>query len=529
MGAFRTWGLILGLTLVLGRTVCGFPAAAQDLRIGVASEVTTLDPHFFHLTSNTEIHKLIYSGLVTQDANMNVVPDLAQSWRVLDSTHWEFTLRPGVTFQDGTPLTADDIAFTYMRARDVPNSPGSFLQYLKHVKSTTVVDPHTVVLETDGPDPILLNEIQNVWIISRHIGSGATTADYNSRKAAIGTGPYRVTEWVQGDHITLERFDGYFGPKPDWARVVYRPITNDAARFAALISGDTDLIAAVPANDLDRLRADAALTMSAMQSNRCYFWTLDVGRTVSPLITDSDGAPMTRNPLQDVRVRRAMSMALDRDALVSRIMLGQAVQAAQFMPDGVPGTSTKLKPPRFDLAEAKKLLAEAGYPKGFGLTIDAPNDRYVNDAALAQAVGQMWSRLGLHVSVDAMPKAMYFPRAVKLSFSVLFSGNSTDTSEPLSQLQYLLGTFDPAKGIGAGNFGRYSNPALDQLLASAAITLDNTKRAALIAQSYELAIGQDVAVIPMLFPVTTWGMRKGIAYGGFPQEATVASLVHKVK
>src|SRR5471032_3300516 len=201
-------------------------AFAADLRIGVASEVTTLDPHFFHLTSNTEIHKGIYSGLVTQDADMKVVPDLAVSWRTIDDTHWEFKLRPGVSFHDGTPLTADDVVFTYERARGVPNSPGSFLQYLKHVTKTVAADPLTVVVETVGPDPILLNELQNVWIVSRKNGTGATTADYNSRKAAIGTGPYRLAEWVPGDHITLARFEGYYGPKPDWDKVTYRAITN---------------------------------------------------------------------------------------------------------------------------------------------------------------------------------------------------------------------------------------------------------------------------------------------------------------
>src|SRR5258706_5827200 len=193
--------------------LAGAAASAADLSIGVASEVTTLDPHFFHLTSNTEIHKGIYSGLVTQDADMNVVPDLASSWRTLDATHWEFKLRPGVTFHDGTPLTADDVVFTYERARSVPNSPGSFLQYLKHVTKTTAADPLTVIVETDGPDPIVLNELQNVWIVSRKNGTGATTSDYNSGKAAIGTGPYRLADWVQGDHITLRRVEGDYGCK----------------------------------------------------------------------------------------------------------------------------------------------------------------------------------------------------------------------------------------------------------------------------------------------------------------------------
>ena len=434
-------------------------ASAADLKIGVASEVTTLDPHFFHLTSNTEIDKLVYSGLVTQDVDLKVIPDLAVSWRTLDDTHWEFKLREGVKWHDGSPFTADDVVFTYQRARNVPNSPASFLQFLKHVAKTTAVDDHTLVIETDQPDPILLNEILNVWIVSRKNGGNATTADYNSGKAAIGTGPYREVEWVPGDRIVLERFDGYFGDKPEWQRVTYKPITSDASRVAALLSGDVDLISNVPGNDVATLKANPKITLGTMASNRCYFWTLDVDRDASPQLTDTDGKPLTKNPLKDVRVRRAMAMAIDRDALVSRVMQGQAVAAAQFMPDGVPGTSAKLKPVAYDLAGAKKLLAEAGYADGFGLVVNSSNDRYPNDAQVNQAVAQMWSRLGLKPTVNAMPKAMYFPRVAKLEFSVLLSGNSTDTGEPLSQLQYLLGTYNAAKGIGAGNNGRYSKPA----------------------------------------------------------------------
>jgi peptide/nickel transport system substrate-binding protein len=523
MGVFRAACLAVSIALAAAS------ASAADLRVGVASEVTTLDPHFFHLTSNTEIHKALYSGLVTQDADMKVIPDLAAAWRTVDDTHWEFKLRPNVTFHDGTPLTADDVVFTYTRARAVPNSPGSFLQYLKHVKSTTAVDPLTVMVETDGPDPIVLNELQNVWIVSRKNGDAATSADYNSGKAAIGTGPYRLGEWVPGDHITLRRFDGYYGAKPDWDAVTYRPIVNDAARTAALLSGDVDLIAAVPGNDLANVRANPKLTVSTMESNRCFFWALDVARDNSPGVTDLDGNPMDKNPLKDERVRRALSKALDRAALVSRVLQGQGVPAAQFMPDGVAGTSAKLQPEAFDLPGAKKLLADAGWANGFGLSIAGTNDRYINDAAIAQAVGQMWTRLGLKVTVNTLPKAVYFPRANKLEFSVFLAGNSTDTSEPLSQLSYLLGSWDPAKGTGVGNWGRYSNPALDRLLATAYGTLDDRGRAGIIAEAYELALGHDVADIPMLFQITAWGMRKGIAYGGFPQDATVAQLIHVVK
>jgi peptide/nickel transport system substrate-binding protein len=517
------------LCALAGCVALSWGAAAGDLKIGVSSEVTTLDPHFFHLTSNTEIDKLIYSGLITQDANLKVIPDLAVSWRTIDPTHWEFKLRQGVKWHDGSPFTADDVVFTYQRARNVPNSPASFLQFLKHVAKTTAVDDHTLVIETDQPDPILLNEILNVWVVSRKNGGNATTTDYNSGKAAIGTGPYREVEWVPGDHITLERFDGYFGAKPDWQRVIYKPITNDASRVAALLSGDVDLISNVPGNDIARLKQNPSITLGTMESNRCYFWTIDVSRDASLQITDMDGKPLDKNPLKDVRVRRALSMAIDRTALVSQVMQGQAVQAAQFNPQGTPGTSAKLKPTPYDLAGAKKLLAEAGWAKGFGVVVNSTNDRYPGDALVNQAVAQMWTKLGLKATVNTLPKAMYFPRVVKLEFSVLLSGNSTDTGEPLSQLQYLLGTYDPAKGYGAGNYGRYSDPKFDAIIDQASKTLDDGKRNALLAEAYEYAIGENVAAIPMLFPITTWAMRKGVRYGGFPQEATVASLAHEVK
>ncbi len=346
----RTSGWLLALA---GCAALSSGGAAADLRIGVLSEVTTLDPHYFHLTANTEIDKLVYSALVTQAADLSVIPDLATSWQALDETHWQFRLRPGVKWHDGSAFTADDVVFTCQRARNVPNSPASFLQFLKHVVKATAVDDLTLEIETDQPDPILLNELLNVWIVSRKAGANASTADYNSGKAAIGTGPYREAEWAPGDRMALRRFDGYFGAKPEWERVTYKPITNDAARVAALLSGDVDLIGNVPANDVAALQGKAGFSVATMASNRCYFWTLDVDRDNSPQITDMDGAPMAKNPLKDARVRQAMSMAIDRNALVSRVMQGQAVAASQFMPDGVPGTSALMKPVAYDLDGAQ--------------------------------------------------------------------------------------------------------------------------------------------------------------------------------
>ena len=359
------------LALFIGRN-----ALAADLTVGVASEVTTLDPHFFHLTPNTEISKLLYSTIVTMDSKENIIPDLATSWSPTDETHWTFKLRPGVTFHDGSPLTADDVVFSYQRARNVPNSPASFLQFLKHVVGVTAPDPLTVVVDTGAPDPILPNELMNVSIVSRKVGATATTQDYNAGRAAIGTGPYKFGRWVPGDRLELVRNDQYFGTKPDWEHVTYKPLTNDASRVASLLSGGVDVISAVPSNDIATLEHRPDITVTSIPSDRIIYIDLDVDRAVSPQVADADGQPMKVNPLQDVRVRRAMSMAVDRNGLVTRVLQNQGVPGGQFTPDWVAGGSPNLKAPAFDLAGAKALLTQAGYPNGFSLTLVGPNDRY---------------------------------------------------------------------------------------------------------------------------------------------------------
>ena len=514
-------------SLVFGAVLLGGGAAqSADLKIGVASETTTLDPHFFHLTPNTEVDKAIYSAIVTLDAQQHIIPDLATSWHAIDQTHWEFKLRPGVKFQDGTPFTADDVVFTYQRARNVPGSPGPFQQYLRHVVKATATDPATVTIETDGPDPILPNELQNVWIVSHTIGATATTQDYNSGKAAIGTGPYKLARWVPGDHLDLVRNDDYFGAKPDWEHVTYKPITNDASRLAALLSGDVDVISAVPSNDVESFKQRPGYAVTLLPSDRIIYIFLDIGRKTTPLVTALDGSPLPANPLQDIRVRQALSKAIDRVGLTEMVLRGQGKPAGQFAPDYLAGASPTLKPERFDLAGAKKLLAEAGYSEGFAITLNGPNDRYPNDAIVVQTVAQMWSKLGLRVKVDTMPKSVYFSRVIKQDFSAGLTGNSSDTAEPMSQLFYCLGTYNSTRGVGAGNAGRYSDPQFDLLLDKASTTLDDKARAGILAEAANLALGQDVAVLPIYHLVAAWGMRKGLSYGGFPQEATIAALIH---
>lgn len=381
----------LGLAALLAA-----PAMAQTLTIGSAAPVTTIDPHFHNVGPNNALTMHIFDRLVERDGRARPHPSLAVSWRVLSDTVWEFKLREGVTWHDGRPFTADDVVFTFSRVPNVPNSPGGFQGFLRAISRVEVVDDHTLRLHTRAPHPLMPLDLASVSIISRHAGEGAATEDYNSGRAAIGTGPYRLVSYSSGDRIEMARNDAWFGPAQPWTRVNYRIVNNDAARTAAMLAGDLDLIEQVPTSDLARLRRDPRVTVTEIPSLRTVYMAPDYSRDGgTPLVTDNAGQPLPVNPFKDARVRRALSMAINRDALVERVMEGAATSTAQWLPDGAFGYNAAVRPRAYDPDGAKRLLAEAGYPDGFRITMHTPNDRWPNDARLAQAVAQMWTRIGV--------------------------------------------------------------------------------------------------------------------------------------
>lgn len=504
------------------------PAGAQELRVALAAEPTSIDPLYHTLNPNNQVARHIFDRLVHQDARQRLVPGLALSWKPIDDATWEFKLRPGVTFHDGAPLTADDIIFSIDRADKVPNSPASFAIYTKAVKGIKVVDPLTLQIKTVTPYPLLPSDLSTIAIQEKRGVEGKGTEDFNKGSAAIGSGPYKFVEWVPGNRLVLARNDSYWGPKPDWGKVIMRPITNNAARVAALLAGDVDFIENVPTADLARLKTNPAVRVVQTVSNRVIYLHLDSNRDRSPFVLDNDGNPLVKNPLKDHRVRLAISKAINRQAIVERVMEGAAIPAGQLLPDGFFGVSPNLKPMAYDPEGAKKLLAEAGYPDGFRLTLHSPNDRYVNDEKVAQAVAQMLSRVGIKTEVQAMPQAVYFSRASKLEFSFMLLGWGADTGEPSSPLKSLLATNNPAKGMGTANRGRYSNPKLDGLLEEALATVDDEKRAGLLAQATEVGI-EDIGIIPLHYEVTLWGMRSDLTFEGNTNQYTQAFDVHPVK
>jgi peptide/nickel transport system substrate-binding protein len=505
-------------------------ATAQELRVGLANEPTAMDPHYHNLSPNNSLLNHIFERLVGQDERQRLTPELAESWKTLDPNTWELKLRRNVKFHDGSPFTADDVLFSFERAPNVENSPSSFGIYVKG-KTLTKVDDYTIHIKTASPYPLMPNDLSTIYIISKKNATGAKTPDYNSGKAAIGTGPYRFVEYTPGNRIVMQRFDQYWGHKPMWQRVTFRPIKSDPSRVAALLAGDVDFIEEVPATDMPRLKKDPKITVAEVVSNRIIYLHLDQFRDDSPFVRAKDGGPI-KNPLRDVRVRKALSMMIDRDAIVSRVMEGMAIKAGQLLPEGFFGVSSRLKPVAYDPNGAKKLLAEAGLPNGFRLTIHSPNDRYPNDAKIAEAVGQMLSRNGIDTQVVTMTQGVFFRDASTGSpekgpkFSLILVGWGSGTGEASSPLKSLLATFDRDKGMGASNRGRYSNAQVDKLINEALATVDDPKRAALLAQATEVAI-EDVGIIPLHYQVNTWAMRKGFSYKPRTDEYTLATEVTK--
>ena len=497
------------------------PLHAADISIALGADVTSIDPHFHNLTPNNNVANHVFETLVAKDARGRLAPALAESWRPVDDVTWEFKLRKGVKFHDGSDFTAADVAFSIDRVPTVPNSPSPFTTYSKQITEKIVVDPYTIRFKTAAPYPLMPTDLSTIMIVSSRAAKGAATEDFNSGKAAVGTGPFRFVRWQKGDRIELARFDGYWGPKAPWDKAVLRVITSDPTRVASLLAGEVRAIENVPTADLAKVAKHADLSVYRIVSHRVMYVHMDSARDKSPFVTDKAGRPLERNPLKDARVRRAMSKAINRQALVERVMEGAARATGQLLPEGMFGYSPALKAERYDVEGAKKLLTEAGYPDGFGLTIHAPNNRYVNDEQVAQTIAQMLTRVGIVTKVDAMPSSVFFSRANKLEFSMLLAGWGSDTAEASSPLKALLATFSKEKGMGQANRGRYSNRKMDALLDQALATVDDARREKLLQQATEMAMS-DVGIITLYHQENLWAARKGIAYTPRADERTFA-------
>ncbi|MDP3619418.1 MAG: ABC transporter substrate-binding protein [Ramlibacter sp.] len=500
-------------------------AVARDLVVAIKTEPSSMDPQYHALTPNIQLSQTLFDPLVCADAEMLPKPCLAESWTAQGNT-WTFKLRPNVKFSDGSPFTAADVLFTFDRVPKVPNSPSSYKIYLQEITKVEAVDALTVRITTEKPYPLLPTNMASLPILSAKAASGAapegkTTTELNAGNGLVGAGPYRFVSWKRGSEIIFERNPHYWGPKPAWDKVTYRPISNPAARVAALLAGDVDLVEDPPTDDLERLKKDPKLNVVAKASNRVIYVALDQNGEQTPGIQGTNG----KNPFLDKRVREAMSLAIDRQALVDRIMGGVATPAAQLLPLPMLGASKNLATPaKADPEKAKALLKAAGYPDGFALVLGSPNGRYINDSKVAQTLAAMWTRIGVKTTVDAAAPPVFFKNRDSYAYSAYLAGWGTATGEMSNTLNSLLVTPNKDKGVGTTNRSRYSNKAMDKLVDDSADLMDPAKRGEMLARASETAMA-DFAMLPIHFEHSVWAMKKGIEFSGRADQQTMVQYV----
>ena len=502
--------LLRSISVSLILVVCLGTADAAQLTFGTMYE-PSIDPHFLYLSHNAAYARHVFGGLTDRDENARIIPAIATSWKNLDATNWEFKLRKGVKFHDGSNVTAEDFVFSVNRIPKVPNNPASYVMNVEMIADMTIKDPYTIIIRTKEPYPLLPNRLSDVAIVSKRLVQDATTADFTSGKVAIGTGPYKFVEYIPGDRYVIKRNENYWGKKPEFEKVTFKIISNNAARVAALLGGDVDMIDVVQPADVPTLEK-RGFWVFKRPSSRVIFLTIDSSRDQSPYVTDNEGQPLRTNPLKDVRVRQALSKAINRDAIVDRIMDGLAEKNSQLIPRGWYSYNPEIKVEKYDPERAKELLSSAGYPNGFGLTIHGPSDRYVNDQKIIQAIAQLLSSIGIKMKVETMPPGVYFGRLNKREFSFAMLGwENSMTGSSMMCLNAAFRTYDKDKGVGTWNSGGYSNPEFDSVMDQATSTFDGKKCEELLMKAMKILM-DDQGAIPLHTQFTILGARKGIDY-----------------
>lgn len=503
------------------------PAAGQELRVGVRAGPEAIDPAYMALGNHAAAVKNIFDTLVWVDEKLQVEPGLAVSWRPIDNTTWEFKLRQGVRFHDGTPFTAADVAFSIERVPAAAGPDGGLTLYTRTITGVSIVDDHTIRITTSAPHAALPQDMTRMFIVSSRIGD-ARTADFNSGRAAIGTGPFRFVSWTPRGDLVVERAPGHWRGDAPWSRVTLVEISNDAARVAGLLSGRVDFINYVPVSDINRLRRER--NIAVFQGESIYTFILypdmreDMSVPAMRMITDKQGNPLPRNPFRDPRVREALSLAIDRAGIVQSVFEGHATPAAQLMPNYMFGADPNPPPLPYDPARARQLLAEAGYPNGFRFPLFCSSDRLPGDGATCQALGQLFARIGLEVQVNAQPRTIFFPARTRGDYPITMAGWGTLTGEAGYTLSGFVHCKRPGGRLGPFNASHYCNEELDKIIAEALFTMDDEKRRALFQKAQAMAVA-DRGQIPIVTLPTVWAGRANLSWTPRADEDTLPYFI----
>lgn len=483
---------------------------AKTLRTADQGDAVSMDPHSLNETTQLGFTGNVYEPLVTRDAQLKLAPSLATSWKQTAPTVWRFELRKGVTFHDGSPFTADDVLFSFARGAD----PGSDMRgVVGPIKEVKKIDDHTVEIVTTTPQPILPDSLTSFYMMSKAwCEANGAARPVDKRKGlenaasvrANGTGPFRLRSREPGVRTVLVRNTQYWGKvEGNVTEVVWTPIGNDATRVAALKSGEIQLMQPVPVQDVERLKTDPNIKVMQGPELRTIFLGMDSKRD-ELLYSSVKG----RNPFKDKRVRQAFYQAIDIEAIRTRIMRGAATPLNLMVAPGVNGFNPDLnKRPPYDPEASKKLLADAGYPNGFEIRMNCPNDRYVNDGEICQAVAGMLARVGVKVNLEAETKNTYFPKILSRNTSFYLLGWTPTTYDAHNTLYNIMAT--PQGGQGVFNLGSWSNARFDELTTAIGTETDQARRNAMIAEAMKIH-AEDFGHIPLHAQALAWAARKNV-------------------
>jgi len=501
-------------SVALAGLLAAAASSAQTFRYASSGDILTLDPHSANEALTNSFKMNLYEGLTRWGRDLRPEAALAESWTNVDPVTWRFRLRRGVTFHDGTPFTADDVVFSFRRQKSKNAGNPEPLVTIKEVRK---IDDHTIEYVTYGPDPILIRNLTEHYIVSRkwcedHRTTepvpGVSDETYATRHEN-GTGPFQLQERMADTRTVLVPFPRWWDlPNKQYniTRAEFRPIANAATRLSALLSGEIDLAYPIAPQDVARVETQPGMRVLKRPEMRVIFLGMDQWRDES---LDMPGSK--KNPFKDVRVRRAVYQAIDVEAIRAKVMRGMAAPTGELVPQGVEGYDPALRERLpYDPSASRKLLAEAGYAEGFPVTLDCPNDRYINDEALCQALVPMLARVGVHVTLNAQTKSKWFDKILKksnnnTSFFLLGWGTvALDASMTFLPLVLMKG-----EGAGTFNAGRYSNPSVEELMAQARVEMNPERRRKLISEAIRTH-KEDVGHIPLYEPMVLWGARDGV-------------------
>jgi len=489
------------------------PAFAQTLRWASQGDPQTMDPYSQNESMTNMMNGQVYERLTSRDRKLAVVPSLATSWEQTGPLTWRFKLRPGVKFHDGTPFTADDVVFSVKRAAEPTSQIAVYANALGSVKA---IDPLTVEFTLAQVNPIFLQHLDTIFIMSRawcETHKVTKPLDFKNKEEsyagfnAMGTGPFVLASRAPGIKTTYKRNPAWWGKfDGNVQEIVYTPISNDATRLAALISGEIDFVLDPAPRDVPRLRNTAGVKIIDGPENRIVFIGMDQAR--DKLLYGNVAGD--KNPFKDLRVRRALYHAVDIETMRTKLMNGLSVPTGGVTPSPLgsfndPQIESRLP---FDLAKARALMAEAGYPEGFEITLDCPNNRYINDEEICVALATMWSQIKVKVKVNAMPRALYFAKLDKLDTSMYmlgWGGAITDAETALTPVMRNRGD----KGVGSYNYGNSKNDKFDALAAQSSVEADPKKREELVKAALREYTSQ-AHVLPLHRQVIPWAARANV-------------------